>query len=263
MKQFSFLLMAMVFVISCNESKKETAKNTDWLADNLSGKVEQTTDSTFKADSTGKIGELDSCCVSSTNYDEKGYSSGYTSVDKAGTNHEEGAFTHDEMGLFTGQKFTKNGKIISSLTVENKDGKPFVAKSFDSTNKMDFYYTDITVNDYGRLTGYKQYKPDSTLKSSVSFNNDNQFLKDNSVKDSAGKETSTYAQTFDDKNNVIESTYKEIKTDSTKKDTTITTITKYRYDNFDDKGNWTQRTQMDKDGKPVKIVKRTITYYKE
>ena len=110
MKKFSFLLMVLVLVISCNESKKETPKNTDWLADNLSGKVEQTTDSTFKTDSTGKMGELDSCCVSSTKYDENGYSSGYTSVDKAGTDHEEGTFTHDDKGLFTGQKFTKNGK---------------------------------------------------------------------------------------------------------------------------------------------------------
>ena len=227
--------MAMVFVISCNESKKEETKNTDWLADNLSGKVEQTTDSTFKADSTGKMGELDSCCVSSTKYDEKGYSSGYTSVNKAGTDNEEGTFTHDDKGLFTGQKFTK----------------------------MDFYYTDITANDYGRITGFKQYKPDSTLKSSMTFNYNNQFLTDQSAKDSVGKETSTYAQTYDDKNNVVESTYKQIKTDSTKKDTTITTITKYRYDTFDDKGNWTQRTEMDKDGKPVKIVKRTITYYKK
>jgi len=263
MKKFSFLLMASVLVISCNQSKKEAAKNTDWITDNLSGKVEQTTDSTFKADSTGKIGELDSCCVATTKYDEKGYSSGYTSVDKAGTNQYEGNFTHDEAGLFTGQKFTKNGKATSSLTVENKDGKPFVAKSFDSTGKMDFYYTDITVNDFDRLTGYKQYKPDSTLKMSMIATYNNQFLKDQSAKDSVGKETSSYAQTYDDKNNVIESTYKEVKTDSTKKDTTITTITKYRYDTFDDKGNWTQRTEMDKDGKPVKIVKRTITYYKE
>ena len=263
MKKISFLLVASVFVISCNESKKETAKNTDWMADNLSGKVEQATDSTFKTDSTGKPGELDSCCVSSTKYDEQGYSSGYTSVDKAGTDNEEGTFTHDEKGLFTGQKFTKNGKTTGSLTVENKDGAYTGAQSFDSTGKMNFYYTDITANDYGRITGFKQYKPDSTLKSSMSFNYNNQFLKDQSAKDSAGKETSTYAQTFDEKNNVIESTYKEIKTDSTKKDTTITTITKYRYDAFDDKGNWTQRTEMDKDGKPVKVVKRTITYYKE
>src|ERR1019366_4911636 len=262
-KKISFLVVASVIVFSCNESKKEAPKNTDWLADNLSGKVGQITDSTFKADSTGTIGELDSCCVSSTKYDEKGYSSGYTSVNKAGTDHEEGTFTHDEMGLFTGQKFTKNGKVTSSLTVENKDGKPSVAKSFDSTDKMDFYYTDITVNDYGRLTGYKQYKPDSTLKSSISFNNNNQFLKDQTAKDSVGKEISSYAQTFDDKNNVVESTYKEIKTDSTKKDSTTTTVTKYRYDTFDDKGNWAQRTEMNEKGKPVKIVKRTITYYKE
>ena len=162
-------MMAMVFVISCNESKKEETKNTDWLADNLSGKVEQTTDSTFKADSTGKMGELDSCCVSSTKYDEKGYSSGYTSINKAGTDNEEGTFTHDDKGLFTGQKFTKNGKETSSLTVQNKDGIYSEAQSFDSTDKMDFYYTDITANDYGRITGFKQYKPDSTLKSTISF----------------------------------------------------------------------------------------------
>lgn len=255
--------MASVFVISCNESKKEAPKNTDWIADNLSGKVEQTTDSTFKADSTGKIGELDSCCVSSTKYDEKGYSSGYTSVDKAGTDHNEGTFTHNDNGLFTGQKMTKNGKTMSSLTVGIKDSAYSGVQSFDSTGKMDSYYTDITVNDYGRITGFKQFKPDSTLKSSMTFNYNNQFLKDQSFKDSVGKETSTYAQTYDDKNNVVESTYKEVKTDSTKKDTTITTVTKYRYDTFDDKGNWTQRTEMDKDGKPVKIVKRTITYYKE
>lgn len=263
MKKISFLLVACIFVISCSESKKETPKNNDWIADNLSGKVEQTTDSTFKADSTGKMGELDSCCVSSTKYDEQGYSSGYTSVDKAGTDHEEGTFTHDDKGLFTGQKFTKNGKTTGSLTVENKDGTYSGAHSFDSTGKMDFYYTDITANDYGRITGFKQYKPDSTLKMSMTMNYNNQFLKDQSAKDSVGKETSSYAQTYDDKNNVIESTYKQVKTDSTKKDTTITTITKYRYDIFDDKGNWTQRTEMDKDGKPVKIVKRTITYYKE
>jgi hypothetical protein len=264
MKKFSFLVMVIV-VLSCNETKKQEApKNTDWLADNLSGGVEQTTDSTFKADSTGAIGELDSCCVVSTKYDAKGYSSGYTSVDKAGTDRQEGTFTHDEKGLFTGQKFTKNGKETSSLTVQNNDGEYSGAQSFDSTNKMDFYYTDITANDYGRITGFKQYKADSTLKMSMSFNYNNQFLKDQSAKDSSGKETSSYAQIFDDKNNVVESTYKQVKTDSaTKKDSTITTVTKYRYDSFDDNGNWTQRTEMDKDGKPVKTVRRTITYYKE
>lgn len=38
---------------------------------------------------------------------------------------------------------------------------------------------------------------------------------------------------------------------------------KYKYDSFDDKGNWTQRTQSDENGKPEKITKREITYYKD
>jgi hypothetical protein len=258
MKKFSFLLMATVIAFSCSESKKEAAKNSDWLADNLSGKVKQLTDSTYKTDSTGKAGELDSCCVVSTKYDEKGYASAYTSVDKAGTDREESSFTHDDKGLFTGQKSTKNGKPISSLTVKNENGKYSVAQSFDSTNKMDFYYTDITANDYDRLTGFKQYKPDSTLKMSLTNTYDKLLLKESIAKDSAGKETYSSILKLDDKNNLIESTTKEVT-----KDSTINKTTKYRYDSFDDKGNWTQRIEMDGNGKPVKIVKRTITYYKD
>jgi hypothetical protein len=258
MKKFSFLLMASIIGFSCGESKKEIPKNSDWPADNLSGKVSQTTDSTYKADNTGKAGELDSCCVVSTTYDEKGYSSGYTSIDKAGTDKEEGVFTHDDKGLFTGQKFTKNGKQTSSLTVQNENGKPSVARSFDSTNKMDFYYTDITTNDYNRLLGFKQYKADSTLKMSIAFTYDKQLYKGQVNKDSVGKETYSSIIKLDDKNNVIESSTKEVT-----KDSTINKTTKYRYDSFDDKGNWTQRTEMDGTGKPVKIVKRTITYYKD
>ena len=63
--------------------------------------------------------------------------------------------------------------------------------------------------------------------------------------------------TLDNKNNVIENATKEITKDSTTNKTM-----KYRYDSFDDNGNWAQRTEMDEKGKPVKIVKRTITYYK-
>ena len=258
MKKISFLLIATL-VLSCNESKKQEApKNTDWLADNLSGKVEQVSETAYKADSTGKMGEQDSCCVVSTKYDEKGYSSEYSSVDKAGTDRVEGTFTHDENGLFTGQKFTKNGKPSSSLTVQIDNGQYSGAQEFDSTNKMNFYYTDITSNDYGRVTGFKQFKPDSTLKMSMTFTYDKQFYKGQIVKDSVGMETYSSKQTLDDKNNVIESTEKTVT-----KDSTINKATKYRYGSYDDKGNWTERTEMDENGKPVKIVKRTITYYKE
>ncbi|MEP6927713.1 MAG: hypothetical protein ABI834_08755 [Ginsengibacter sp.] len=258
MKKISFLLMASVVLISCGESKKEAPKNTDLPSDNLLGKVEKATETTYKADSAGKPGDQDSCCVVTTKYDEKGYASGYTSVNKAGTNTEEGVFSHNDNGSFIAQKTTKNGKPFSSVTVQNENGKISGAQEFDSTNKLSFYYTDVTVNDYERLTGFKQYKPDSTLKMSMTNTYDKQILKAQSIKDSVGKETYSSNLKLNDKNNVIESTTKEVT-----KDSTINKTTKYRYDSFDDTGNWTQKTEMDGNGKPVKIVKRTVTYYKE
>ena len=256
MKKLSLLLIASVIGFSCSESKQALPKNTDLLGDNLLGKVEQTTETTYKTDSMGKMGAQDSCCVVSTKYDEKGYSSGYTSNTKAGTDNGETVFSHDDKGLFTGQKTTKNGKPIGSLSVQIENGKYAGAQSFDSTNKMDFYFIDITTNDYDRLTGYKQYKADSIFKMSMTNTYDKQYLKGQSAKDSAGKETYSSTLKLDDKNNLIEITTKEVTRDST-----ITKTTKYRYDSFDDKGNWTQRTEMDENGKPVKIVKRTVTYY--
>ena len=258
MKKFSFFVVVCVIAFSCSESKKEAPKNTDLLADNLSGKVEQVIETTYKADSSGKAGEQDSCCVVTNKYDEKGYASAYSSVNKAGTENNEGVFSHDDNGLFTEQKMSKNGKLVSSLTVKNEHGKPVIATSFDSSSKMDFYYTGITTNEYDRLTGYKQYKPDSTLKSSAEMAYDKYLFKGQTLKDSAGKETFSNTVTLDDKNNVIEVVSKEAA-----KDSTINKTVKYRYDSFDDKGNWTQRTEMDEKGKPVKITKRTITYYKD
>ena len=258
MKKFSLLVVASLIVFSCGESKQEALKNTDLLGDNLLGKVEQTTETTYKTDSTGKMGAQDSCCVIQQKYDEKGYGTVYFSNNKAGTEKEETIITHNDKGLFSSQKTTKNGKPVSMISVEFDNGKYSGAQSFDSTNKMDFYYTDLTTNDYDRLTGYKQYKADSIFKMSMTNTYDKQYLKGQSAKDSAGKETYSSTLKLDDKNNLIEITTKEVT-----KDATINKTTKYRYDSFDDKGNWTQRTEMDENGKPVKIVKRTITYYKD
>lgn len=229
------------------------------LADNLKGKVEQSIDTTYKADSTGKIGEQDSCCVITQKYDKIGYGTENISDNKNGTENYETAFTHDDKGNVKSVKTTKNGKLLTLISIQvDKDGKYSGAQSYDSINKMDSYYTDLTSNDYGQLTSFKQFKPDSTLKMSVASTFDKQLFTGNSVKDSSGKETYSSKIKLDDKNNVIENATKEVT-----KDSTINKTTKYRYDSFDDKGNRTQRTEMDENGKPVKIVKRTITYYKD
>ena len=47
------------------------------------------------------------------------------------------------------------------------------------------------------------------------------------------------------------------------KDSTKTERMTYKYDSYDDSGNWTQRTTYNEKGKSSKIVKRTFIYFKE
>ena len=259
MKKVLFFFLAILFVISCNEKKQEVPKNADVLVDNLKGKVDETTETDYKTDSTGKIGEQDSCCVINVKYDEKGYISAYSSAHKNGSEKEEEIFIHNDNGTMKSLKNTKNGTPVSAISIQiDKDGKYKTAQETDSTNKLSAYYTDLTENDYGQLTSLKKYKPDSTLESSMTSTYDKQFFKSNEVKDSVGKVTYSSTVKLDDKNNVIQRATKTVT-----KDSTINKVTTYKYISFDDNGNWTQRTEMDENGKPVKITKRVITYYKE
>jgi len=63
---------------------------------------------------------------------------------------------------------------------------------------------------------------------------------------------------LNDKSDPIEETTTTLEKGSTK-----TEKLTYKYDTYDDKGNWVQRTTYNEKGKPSKIVKRTITYYKD
>ena len=76
--------------------------------------------------------------------------------------------------------------------------------------------------------------------------------------DSTGKVSYTGSVKVDDKGNAIE----EVST-TREKDSTKTEKMTYKYDSFDDTGNWTQRTTYNEKGKPSKIIKRTFTYYKD
>ena len=259
MKKISILAMAVMVAFSCNQKKQELPKNADVLADNLKGHVEQTTATDYKVDSTGKTGEQDSCCVVKVKYDAKGYITGYSSDNKAGTNKEEGTFAHYDNGAIKDIKNSKNGNLSSTILVRiDKDGKYSGAEEYDSLNKMKFYYSGFSQNDYGQLTAMKKYNADSTLSSTMSNNFDKQIYKGGEEKDSTGKIIFSSIVKLDNKNNTIESDTKNVS-----KDSTTNKVTKYKYDSFDDKDNWTQRTELNENSRPVKIVKRTITYYKE
>lgn len=259
MKKIIFLSAIVVIAFSCNQKKQEYAKNADVLADNLKGNVQQTIATDYKTDSSGKMGEQDSCCVSTTKYSEKGYATEYETDDKSGANKEVGTLSHDDNGNMKDIKNTKNGKDIGSVSVQiDSAGNYKSAIEYDSANKLKFYYTDISQNEYGGLTGMKKYNADSSLSSTMVSNYNKNILTNQEFKDSVGKVVYSSKMTLDDKNNVVENDSKNVT-----KDSTINKIEKYKYDSFDDQGNWTQRTELDENGKPVKITKREITYYKK
>ena len=100
---------------------------------------------------------------------------------------------------------------------------------------------------------------DNTLKGSFvnSYDNNGHFT-GGSGKDSTGKENFHSTVKLNDKGDAVETT-----TTTTTKDSSKTETVTYKYDSYDEKGNWTQRTTYNDKGKPTKIVKHTITYYKD
>ncbi|MEO7835270.1 MAG: hypothetical protein ABIR50_08115 [Ginsengibacter sp.] len=257
MKKILFLAI-VVISFSCSQKKQEAPKNSDLNADNLKGPVEQTTSTDFKVDSSGKMSDQDSCCVVTVKYNEKGYISDYSSADKSGENVEKGVYSHYDNGAMKDIKMSKNGKQTNAISISvDKDGKYSGAQEFDSSNKLEYYYADMKENDFGGLAGLKQYKPDSTLKSSMTSTFDSALRTGGESMDSVGKVIYSSSQKLDDNKNVIEETSMTVT-----KDSTINKVTTYKYDGMDANGNWTEKTEIDANGKPVKITKREITYYK-
>jgi hypothetical protein len=259
MKKIIFLSAVILISFSCNQKSEDYQKNADILADNLNGHVQQTVATDYKVDSSGKIDVQDSCCVSTVKYDEKGYITESDNDDKSGENKQQETFNHFDNGAMKSLKNTKKGNAASNISIDiDSAGKYTMAHEYDSAGKLNFYYTDITQNDYGQLTSMKKRNTDSSLNGSMVSIFNKSIFTGSEAKDSLGKVTYSSTVKLDDKNNVVERDSKNVM-----KDSTVNKVVKYKYDSFDDQGNWTQRTEMDENGKPVKIVKREVTYYKE
>ena len=262
MKKLLLLCITGSVLLSCNNAdKKETelAKNSDWTGQNLKGSVQTMEETTYTPDSSGKIGAMDSCCINVQQFDEKGYNTGSKSKDSKGTVKEESTFTHYEGGQAKHIISTKAGKPSGSFEITiNKEGKYSGATAMDSVGKISSYYTNLAENEYGAVTSGTEHKPDSSVKASFTNEYNKASLVSSSGKDSSGKVTYMYKAELDDKGNVAKQTETNIT-----KDSTTTKVTSFKYDSFDEQGNWTQRTKYDDKGKATQVTKRSYTYYKK
>lgn len=261
MKKLLLLLISGTIILSCNNDSKEAAvaKNSDWTAQNLKGMVQSMESTNYTPDSTGKIGAMDSCCISVDEFDKNGYISASTKKDSKGTETEKTVMTHYEKGQMKSLVTTKNGKVFSGFNIDiDKDGKYSGGNETDSAGKVSFFYSGLKEDDYGQVTTGTRHKGDSSVDGVFT----NGYVKGvqvlNNYKDSSGKEVYNAKSEQNDKGDVIKTTEMNVT-----KDTTTNTVTSFKYDSYDEQGNWTQRTTFNDKGKATKVVKRSYTYYKK
>ncbi len=246
----------ILMAVSCNQKPSSSAAKAvpDAIAENLKGKTQQVETNTYLVDSaTGQKGKLESTTIEK--YDDNGYTVYYSNFTKKDSSTSVYTYDHNANGYMTAYTATKNGKPLSSmkLTVDSI-GKYALAVSFDSTGKEDVFYDSIITNDYGQVLSAKGHHPDSTLKMSFTNNFDSVYYTGGESKDSVGKLTYSATIKLNDKKDAQQMDETTVTKDSTTKKNTV-----YTYNTSDNNGNWILQT-IAEDGKPKKIVERTITY---
>lgn len=254
-----------MFLFACNNgddpktASKSTTMHRDLSSENLKGDISSYEETPYKTDSTGKIGEMDSCCITKTDYDENGNAVKSVSKDSKGAISNESVLTRHPNGQFKSAADSKNGKSTGGFetTIDDK-GNFNWARAIDSNGKTDVYYTNITQNEVGEVTGWKQFDKDSVFRQTGESKYDGHKFLESTTKDSVGKIKNSGKAAYNDKGEQT-----EFSNTTVTKDSTTTKVTKYTYETHDEMGNWTQRTTWDDKGKATAITKRTYTYRKK
>jgi hypothetical protein len=250
------LCILIVPVAACKTKKNDTQKKYgDFFNFNLKGNILSIQDSIFVADSTGRV-QPDSLCYGFGEYEDNHLIKS-TDIDTNGKKIYN-TYSHFDNGLWKGMESVLNGKTIYKLNIQLDSAEHYnTAQSYDSAGKMDYYNTDLEMNEYGMLTAGKLYKADSSLVNSFTGTYDKNIYTGGSSFDSSGKLISKTTVKSNEHGDQVEETIVTMG-----KDSNTTTITRYSYI-YDETSNWTQQTKMDEKGKPVKITKRVITYAKK
>ena len=183
--------MAGMFLLACNgcnDTTESKVKYSSLVSQNLKGDISSVEETPYKTDSTGKIGEMDSCCVSVTEYDENGNDTKSVSKDSKGNPSSETVITHYPDGSFKSVANTAKGKSTGGFDTKIDDkGNYTWAGEIDSNGKGGIYYTNIMRSEVGEIIGWKQYDKDSVFRQSGESTYDKHLFMSGTIKDSVGK----------------------------------------------------------------------------
>jgi hypothetical protein len=250
--------VVILSLFACNNQPTQKAttnvQKSDFGFDNLIGKVETIESQTVNFDRSG-ITKRDST-QSIGAYDKAG------NIVKETTNESSDITTINEVtyyanGFLKEEKTTVNGTMQVRVTIDSVVKEQHTgAKIWDSTGKQ-VAYCDVINNEYGQVTRGKTFFMNGKLQFAWESKFDGSHYIGGSRTDSTGKVVFHSTQKLNDKNDPAEEQYTEVE-----KGVITTTSLTYKYDSYDGKGNWTKKSTY-KNDKLKRIVKRTITYYKD
>ena len=260
MKPFLLLLFGIAVFTACDNNTKtdtaqETAMTSDLVQQNLKGKVKSITETSTNIDSTGV--EKQDSLITYTSFDEKGYQTEFLRKDSSGKVVSEEFASRNDAGVVTEFGTKKNGKIVSRVETEiSEDGKYLGGKRYDSTGKQDGYYKDLMQNEYAIVYKGKLFDMNDKVKETFDMKYDKSHFLGGKVTDSTGKTTYEGTAKVNDKGDMSEEEYTYVEDGKSKAEKKT-----FKYDNYDDKGNWTQRTTYNDKDKRIQVVKRSLMYY--
>lgn len=256
------MIVAVTLLCACGTSTKEalTSVRNDWENEHLNGMVKTMEEMEFTPDSLGNISEMDSCCLTIFQYDEKGFESSLTEKDISGVITFRSVFERTEGGLLVSSTDTKDGKQDGGREVtRDAEGKFIYGMHADAAGNMKYFFTEIKENEFGQAISGKMYSPDSSLIGTWGRHYVDGLPAGRSWSGSDGKLIHDYKGEVNAQGHLSKMTATVAAGD----DSTITFVTTFVYDSFDEAGNWTQRTEIDEDGKVKEVKKRMYTYFKE
>lgn len=255
--KLTFFLFAVLFTVRCSsDSAQSKVIYSDLRRENIKGDISQMKITQYTCDSTGKQREMQDCCATVMEYNEDGNLLKQTSTNKEGNVTEVETTTMHENGLRTSVTTTRNGTRVRYMVFTvNEAGVYGSGKVLDSTDKVQMYYENLVINEYGQPVSFTLYGKDSSIVMKETAKYNGNLLISYVQTDKNGKQIASYEHKYNDKGESIEETTVETTDEGEQKK-----IRRHTYNRYDEKGNWTKMTEWDDKGKAVSILAREFVY---
>jgi hypothetical protein len=258
MKIIFFLLPVLTFATSCSDIKGKKIHDSDLRTAGIKGNISSITMLYYSCDSTGKIGELQDCCIVLQEYNEDGNNAKQTSTNKEGKITEVETADFYSNGLRKSQTTIQNGKKARYIeTAIDDSGRYTLFKFLDSSGYLQNYMTDLVINEFAQPVSFIFYNKDSSIIMKEESKYNGNKLTSYFQTDKTGKRIATYELKYNDKGELIAQIVIALTESGEKK-----TVSKYTYDGYDDNGNWLKLIKWNDNDKAMSIEKREFTYRK-